>query len=240
MLGKIKALFADLAKPMPLDNNFKDYNEYWNNRGFHAPSLNRAKIITRFVESDCSILDIGCGDGTIMEYLNNNNRPKEVVGLDISEQAVEYVKNNGYIAYTIDAVSDDFARFLENKYFDYIIITEVLEHVQDPEKIIEMIKDHFSKAIIISVPNAGFITHRLRLLLGRFPVVTIVQHVKEHIRFWTIHDFHDWCGYFGFHVDKCISSLLSKYKIINVIKNSFPSLFAEQVIYVISKNKNNN
>ena len=235
MFKKIKTLIWELFRPMPLENNFRDYDEYWQNRGFHAPSLYRAKILSKCIEPDSKILDIGCGDGTVIEFLSKNNKPKEIIGIDISKRAVDYVKNKGYEAYELDVLSDDFVKFLGNKYFDYIIITEVLEHIQDPEKVVVAIKNHFNKSIFISIPNSGFFLHRLRLLFGRFPVVVIVQHVKEHVRFWTLKDFIYWCNYLGYNVDNIISSLLSEHKFVDFFKNKFPSLFAEQIIYVVSK-----
>ena len=240
MLKKIKTFFKELFKPMPLDNNFRDYDEYWENRGFHAPSLNRAKIISKYVESGSKILDIGCGDGTVIEFLSKNNKPKEIIGIDISKRAVDYVKNKGYEVYELDVLSDDFNKFLENKKFDYIIITEVLEHIQEPERVMADIKNHFTKSVFISIPNAGFFMHRLRLLFGRFPVIVIAQHVKEHIRFWTHKDFIYWCNYFGFEVEDYFVSSGLDFKSLRFLENLFPALFANQILYKLSiKNEKN-
>jgi len=238
MIKKIKIFFWELFRPMPLDNNFEDYDEYWQNRGFHAPSLHRAKIISKYIKTNSKILDIGCGDGTIIEYLSKNNNPEEIIGVDISKRAVDYVKEKGFNAFEIDMLSDEFTRFLENKKFDYIIITEVLEHVQEPEKVVAAIKNKFNKSIFISIPNAGFFIHRLRLLFGRFPVVVIVQHIKEHIRFWTAKDFIYWCNYLGFKVDNTFVSTGLNFKPLIFLEKMFPSFFGCQIIYKISlKNK---
>jgi methionine biosynthesis protein MetW len=232
MLNKILILFKGIFKPMPLDNNFKDYDEYWQNRGFHAPSLGRAKILSKSIEPGSKILDIGCGDGTVMEFLSKNNKPKEIIGIDISKRAVDYVKNKGYEAYELDVLSDDFVKFLGNKNFDYIIITEVLEHIQDPEKVLLSIKKHFNKSIFISIPNAGFFLHRLRLLFGRFPLVMVNEHVKEHIRFWTHSDFKYWIFFLGFYLKRL--NVSSTTRIIGLDLGRFiPSLFAHQIIYEI-------
>jgi len=231
MINKIKTLFQGIFKPMPLENSFRDYDEYWKNRGFHAPSLGRAKIISKYIEVGSKILDIGCGDGTIIEYLSKNNKPKEIVGIDISKKAIDYVKKKGFKAYEMDILSDEFTKFLANKKFDYIIITEVLEHIQDSEKAILIIKRHFTKSIFISIPNAGFFLHRLRLLFGRFPLVMIQQNVKEHIRFWTLKDFIYWSNYYGFEVERYIVSCGLGFKPLKFLEIVAPSLFANQIIY---------
>ncbi len=222
---------------MPLENDFNDYDEYWEKRGFHAPSLHRAEIISKYIEPGSRILDIGCGDGTIIEYLNKNNKPKEVIGIDISKRAVEYVKEKGYEAYEIDVLSDDFIKFLKDKKFDYIITTEVLEHVQDPEKVIVAIKEKFNKSAFVSVPNAGFFVHRLRLLFGRFPIVVIVQHVKEHIRFWTMKDFIQWIDSFNLKIENINPSSKFNSKIMESLEKYSPSLFAAQLIFKVGNKK---
>lgn len=222
---------------MPLLDNFRNYDEYWGNRGFHAPSLGRAKIISKYIEPDSKILDIGCGDGTVIEYLSKNNQPKEIVGIDISKRAVNYVRNKGYNAFEIDVLSDNFTKFLKSKKFDYIIITEVLEHIQDPEKVITAIKNHFTKSVFVSIPNAGFFVHRIRLLFGKFPIVMIQQNIKEHIRFCTLKDFIYWCNYFGYEVEDYFVSAGLYFKPLAFLEKLFPSLFAQQIIYEIKNEK---
>jgi len=234
MIKKIKYFFRELFRPMPLDNNFKDYDEYWKNRGFHAPSLNRAKIISKYIEPGSRILDIGCGDGTIIEYLSKNNEPQEIIGIDISQKAVDYVNARGYKVFKIDVFSNEFIEFLKDKKFDYIMITEVLEHVQDPEEIILKIKNYFTKAIYISIPNAGFFVNRLRLLFGRFPLVMIQQNIKEHIRFWTLKDFVYWCNYFGFEVNNIFVSAGLNFRPLIFLEKIFPSLFGQQIIFEVT------
>jgi methionine biosynthesis protein MetW len=233
--NKIRKFFEYLLKPIPLENNFKNYNQYWRYRGFIAPSLNRAKIISKHITKNKAILDIGCGDGTMIEYLTNNNHPKKMIGLDISDYAVKYVRKKGYDARAIDMQSKDFENFLKSFSFDYIIITEVLEHLQEPENVIEVIKKHnHDSTIFISIPNSGFILHRLRLLFGKFPLVMIQENIKEHIRFWTHSDFVYWVNFFGYDIkDIYVSSTTKKFDLF--LGKLIPSLFAEQIIYKIKQ-----
>lgn len=226
-------MWKKLTKPMPLDSNFKDYDDYWKKRGFHSPSLTRAKLIAKHIHEDSSILDIGCGDGTMMEYLKKTCSPLEIVGIDISSQAVKHVKSKGLQAYKYDVLSQQFKTYLKGKKFDYILITEVLEHIQDPEELISLIKKHTNKSVFVSIPNSGFIIHRLRLLGGRFPLVSIQQHVKEHIRFWTLKDFIYWAGYHNYTVDKVIVASW-KQNLVTKIARLAPGLLANQLIYKIS------
>ena len=117
------------------------------------------------------------------------------------------------------------------KQYDYITALCVLEHVHDPEIMMRKFKGHFKKSLFVAVPNIGFLPYRIRLLLGKFPVTSIFYHIREHIRFWTVHDFKYWSKKLGFEVVKCISA--SDY----MISRLFPSLFATNVIYVLKENK---
>jgi len=174
--------------------------------------------------------------GEVIEYLYNNNSPKKVVGIDISSEAIKQLAKKGFDGKVIDIQSKKFKIFLkQNIKFDYIIITEVLEHIQHPEAVILTIKEILPNAIIfISVPNAGFIIHRLRLLFGRFPIVSINCHIKEHIRFWTYKDFKFWVNYLGYKIKSYDGN--SNFKLLGLyIGRLFPSLFAQQIVYQIKK-----
>lgn len=235
-LDVLKGIYSSLTKPMPL-SDFKSYDEYWSKRGFHEPSRHRAEIISKSVDLNSTILDIGCGDGTALDYLSRNSSPKDLVGLDISGKAVEHTKKRGYTAYQMDILSDDFKKFLQNQSFDYIIITEVLEHVQNSEDVIQACKGHFSKCLFVSIPNTGYFIHRLRLLFGKTPLVMINVHIKEHIRFWTHADFLYWCNCLGFSVsDHWVSASFCPFGI--DLGEIWPSLFGEQIIYSLKPSLN--
>ena len=181
-------------------------------------------------------MDIGCGDGTLIDFIAKNNSPIKIVGVDISKKAVEYTIKRGYEAYEMNILSDEFIHFINNNVFDYIIITEVIEHIQDSKKLMLNLKESFIKSIFVSIPNSGFIMHRLRLLIGYFPVIVIVHHIKEHIRFWTYNDFLYWCNYLGFEV---VNYRVSSTSIVGSIDfgKLYPSLFAKQIIYEIQNHK---
>ena len=229
----LKRLHSVLFRPMLLDD-FKSYDEYWAKRGFHEPSRHRAEIISEYIDKGSTILDIGCGDGTVLDYLSKNSSPKDLVGVDISKKAVEHTQKRGYNAYQMDASSDDFEKFLENQSFDYIIITEVLEHIQNPEDVIQVCKGRVNKNLFVSIPNMGFFIHRLRLLFGRGPLVMIQVHIKEHIWFWTHADFLHWCDYLGFSVKNYLGS--ASFCPFGIdLGTVWPSLFGEQIIYVLKQ-----
>lgn len=221
-----------LFKPMPLDD-FGDYDEYWRKRETFDTSLHRAKLISLYIKEDKRILDIGCGNGGTMKYLNEHNKPAELIGVDISKVAVEYARKRGLKALKMDIFSSEFKKFLQNNTFDYILINEVIEHVQSPETILREINlTQKNIRLFISIPNAGFILNRLRFLLGRFPLTNIKLHIKEHIRFWTYKDFLYWIDKLGFKVIDAISPcqhMLFGFDVNRLNK----SLFTTGLIYVV-------
>lgn len=217
---------------MPLDD-FSDYDEYWRKRGNLDVSGHRAKIISSQIGRKKRILDIGCGNGLTMKYLREHNKPLQLTGIDISKTAVGFARKNGLTAYQMDVFSPDFRKFLKTNTFDYILINEVIEHVQSPEVILKDIKTTQKSALIfISIPNAGFFLNRIRFLLGRFPLTNINLHIKEHIRFWTYSDFIYWIDKLGFRVLKVIPQFHHQLFGVDINKLN-NSLFATGLIFII-------
>jgi methionine biosynthesis protein MetW len=235
MLHKLRVFWHELTRPMPLENNFSDYDAYWAARGFHGPSRRRAELIAPQIAPGSSVLDVGCGDGTILRHLKQTRGIGEAIGIDISAKAVEHVRAQGFQAAVVDVTSADFPAFLDGKSFDYIVVTEVIEHVQESEKVLESIRDHFTRAAFVSVPNTGFFLYRLRLLFGRFPIVLIQAHMKEHVRFWTYRDFRYWLDYLGFEVESVRVSAGLFFAPLAFLERWFPGLFASQIIYRIRR-----
>lgn len=197
-----------------------DYENYWRMRGYHSFQP-RYRIITDIVAPDSTVLDIGCGEGLLLAHLSQVRSIKGL-GLDISSEAVRIARERAVQA----EVADILTWRLDEEY-DYIIISEVLEHLPTPEDVIAKVCGHFRRALIVSIPNIGYYPHRLRLLFGRFPLQWGF-HPAEHLRYWTVVDFKQWIRSFGLEVTAVYSSnglfLLHKY---------WPNLFGNQVVFVI-------
>ena len=121
-----------------------------------------------------------------------------------------------------DAVA---AYFPGVKQFDYIILSEIIEHLPDPESLLNALRPVARKGIIVSIPNTGYVYHRLRLLLGRFPLQWIVT-PGEHLRFWTRTDFHWWARQMKFRIAR-------EFPYVGApgLKEVWPSLFAAAFVY---------
>lgn len=201
----------------PLDHS---YDEYWATRDVQA-SLNafqrdRAEIILQHVNDRDSVVDIGCGDGRILEFLTSSNSTLSVQGIDNSPAALDIARRRGLRVKQCDITQLHAADIPEA---DWILLLEVLEHITTCEEVLCRSLSRCKKGVIFSVPNTGFIVHRLRLLLGRFPLQWRA-HPGEHVRFWTLTDMHFWLKAQGYRYS------MYAYQGVPLLWKLWPSLFA--------------
>ncbi len=217
-----------------------DYDDYWDGKaqsglGYLSPwRLRRAQVFAGIVGRGERVLDLGVGDGALLAYLIES-KAIDGCGLDISPKAVAYCREQGLNVGLADInrpIGEVLAEHFPNvSAFDYIILSEIIEHIPDPESLLQSLRPYAAKGIIVSIPNTGFHQHRLRLLLGRFPLQWVVT-PGEHLRFWTRADFRWWARQLGFRIVREFP-----YEGTPGLKDLFPSLFAAAFVYVLSPEK---
>lgn len=216
---------AELVAPAPLDD-FADYNEYWDRRGDITEVHSRWRISCANIPDGASVLDVGCGGGEFLNYLRGSRPHCRLTGIDVSEKAVRRAQARGIDAFRIDS---DWP--IMSKQYDYVTCLEVLEHVAHAEELLHNLMRAAGVAAIVSVPNVGFIGCRIRLgIFGRFPTTLCVFHIREHVRFWTTRDFHEWiesCGY-------SLSAQGAQHGIWPLYR-WFPSVFASGMVYIVER-----
>lgn len=193
----IKYLFASTPQAVITD---MDYNDYWQVRK-PRPIPARAIVLSQLIGANSSILDIGCGDGEIFGYLKEHNNVN-AVGMDISEVAVEKACQRGMNAVVQDVTVPNFSVASQ---YDYVLVSEVIEHIINPEYLLDKLHGTFRKGLLITVPNIGFYLHRIRLMFGRFPIQW-QWHPSEHLRFWTVKDFSEMVTNHGYIIKDIRSS----------------------------------
>lgn len=215
-----------------------DYDEYWDYKladtigKLSAWRLKRAQAFSTIVSANDRVLDIGVGDGALLQYLVDA-QAIDAYGIDISAKVVEFCHKIGLTNVVLgdanrpigEVISENFG---ENVQFDYVILSEIIEHLPNPEKLLLDLRPYIRKGFIISIPNTGFHQHRLRLLLGRFPLQWIVT-PGEHLRFWTLADFRWWAKQLGFRIEREIP-----YEGTKLLRQAYPSLFAAAFVYLLS------
>ena len=200
------------------------YENYWKIRG-KSGTRPRYKIFSEWIEKGASVLDIGCGDGYFGEFLVEKNKV-DYTGCDISEAALEIAENRGLKIRHMAIVNKiDFP----DKVFDYVLMSEFLEHIVDSEEVLTDAMRVARKGVMVSIPNIAYWRFRLELLLGNFPKQWAVA-PKEHLRYWSVNDFHKMIKSLGFKVNKIKSSNGRKR-----LRDWWPNLFGLQVCFHIIK-----
>ena len=205
-------------------NSKQFYEKYWNvrNKPGHRPRYN---IFSAWISDNSSVLDVGCGDGTFLNFLKGQNRGIILTGVDISEQALSISKERGFETFQAD-VSCPLP--FKDKTFDYCVCSEVLEHIQNSEDLLKEMRRISRKGILVSIPNIALWKHRFRLFfLGSFPVQWLLE-PREHIRFFSVKDFIKTASALGFSVRKIEVSSGTR-----ILKRFWPNLFADQVCFFL-------
>lgn len=225
---KVKHRIDLYNAPLPLDD-FEGYDDYWDERlvtGEHTV-LPRWRMAADRIPDGASVLDVGCGSGAFLRYLLSRRPHAHVRGTDISEKAVEAARASG-----LDAFRADLTREPLDRKYDYVTGFEMIEHVHEAEKVLVAMRDATRQQLILSLPNTGYIEHRVRLgLFGRFPNTQIKFHAKEHIRFWTVRDFVDWVE----HFDLRVVSIEGQWGLPFFPWRTRPRLFAPQLVYTLER-----
>lgn len=151
-----------------MDNNEINFAKYLSRGAYHwdqisknpkkrnAYALSRYKNIISLIsktEKNQNVLDAGCGDGVLTYFLSNNNNNK-VYGIDNSIEAITFAKkrlNKSNVEFT---VGDVYGLPFPDNFFDIICSTEVIEHLNFPEKFLEELKRVSRKgcSLIITTP----------------------------------------------------------------------------------------
>ena len=151
------------------------------------------KIIAELVEKNTRVLDVGCGDGTLMDFLKNNKKI-DVRGIEISKNNTQKCVEKGLTVIEGDA-EKDLIQF-PNQSFDFVILSQTLQAFLNPEIVInELLR--VGKKAIVTVPNFGFWKVRLQLLIkGTMPMTKNLPdewHSTPNIHMCTIKDFFNFC-----------------------------------------------
>ena len=163
------------------------------------------KIIANIIEKNTRVLDVGSGDGTLMEFLQNN-KEIDIRGIEISKDNVQKCIGKGLTVIEGDA-EKDLSQF-PNESFDFVILSQTLQAFLNPEKVIsELLR--VGKKAIVTIPNFGYWKVRIHLLIkGTMPVTRTLPdewYNTPNLHMCTIQDFFNFCEKRKIKLDKSIA-----------------------------------
>jgi len=191
------------------------------------------KIISDLIEKNTRVLDVGCGDGILMEYLKYN-KEIDIRGIEISKDNVQKCLSKGLTVIEGDA-EKDLLQFPDSS-FDFVILSQTLQAFLNPEIVInELLR--VGKKAIVTIPNFGFWKVRLHLLIkGTMPITKNLPdewYNTPNLHMCTIKDFYNFCENRKIKLDKSLALHNEKISSINRLNLNTKNLSAELGIFLI-------
>jgi len=193
------------------------------------------KIIADLIETNTRVLDVGCGDGTLMEFLKKN-KEIDIRGIEILKNNVQKCIGKGLTVIEGDA-EKDLSQFPDGS-FDFVILSQTLQAFLNPEKVIsELLR--VGKKAIVTIPNFGYWKVRLHLLIkGTMPITRTLPdewYNTPNLHMCTIKDFFSFCEKRKINLYKSIAFQNLKSSKITNSNLSLKNLTAVLGIFLIEK-----
>lgn len=159
-------------------------------------------LIADMISENSRVLDVGCGDGALLDYLRRE-KGVDARGIELSPEGVKKSVAKGLSVIQGNA-EDEISHFPDNS-FDYVILSQTLQAMGRPDKILQELL-RVGKRAIVSFPNFGNWRVRLHLMIfGRMPVTKSLDYPwysTPNIHFCTIRDFVDLCRELDIKIEK--------------------------------------
>ena len=193
------------------------------------------KIISNLINKNTRVLDVGCGDGTLMEYLKNS-RKIDIRGIEISKNNVQKCLSKGLTVIEGDA-EKDLLQFPDGS-FDFVILSQTLQAFLTPEIVIKELL-RVGKKAVVTIPNFGFWKVRLHLLFkGTMPITKNLPdewYNTPNLHMCTLKDFYNFCENRNIKLDQSIALKNEKISTINKLNLNIKNLSAELGIFLIER-----
>ncbi len=156
-------------------------------------------VIANWIPPGERVLDLGCGDGTLLRYL------RETKGVDGYGVEIDHESVLGCIRNGVDVIQIDIERGLsgfESQSFNHVIISQALQAMRATERILcEMLR--VAEEAVVSFPNFAYRANREAIAAGHMPVSEDLPYEwydTPNVRFFTIVDFEALCDKLGFEI----------------------------------------
>jgi len=194
------------------------------------------QLIAKMVEPGSRALDVGCGDGALLDYLNQEKKV-DGRGIELSSDGVNACVSSGLSVIQGDADQDldDYP----NQAFDYAILGQTLQATREPHNVLQNLV-RIGKRAIVSFPNFGYWRVRAGLMfIGKMPQTKTLSYNwydTPNIHFCTITDFIVLCDSLGITIENGIAlDRVGRTREIGRAGMRFANLRGEQAIFLLKK-----
>jgi methionine biosynthesis protein MetW len=192
-------------------------------------------VIAGLVQKGAKVLDVGCGDGELMQLLQSS-RDVDGRGVELSQAGVNECVSRGLSVIQGDADSD--LVYYPDKGFDYVILSQTLQATRNPREVLQHLLRIGTHAIV-SIQNFGHWRVRLSLLIrGRMPVTKDLPYTwydTPNIHFCTIDDFMTLCDEVGAKIEDAAVLNRNGERLGVNLPRSFWNFFGQQAVFLLRK-----
>ena len=191
-------------------------------------------LIAEMVSPGARVLDIGCGDGTLLRLLGEKHNV-DGRGIELSQAGVNQCVAQGLSVIQGDADAD--LAYYPDHAFDYVILSQTIQATRNPRAVLEQLL-RIGKRVVVSFPNFGHWRVRTQLMFaGHMPRT---ENLPErwfdtpNIHLCTIKDFLALCEDMGAKVERAVALNANGTKLVSMPLYA-QNLFGEQAVFLLSR-----
>ena len=191
------------------------------------------KVIADLLPNNTRVLDVGCGDGSLMDFLVKEKNI-ETRGLELDQNNVQECLNKGLTVIQGNAETELYQ--FPNQSFDYVVLSQTLQAFYKPDKVLnELIR--IGRSVIVSIPNFGYWKVRTSLLFfGRMPVTKTLPNSwynTPNLHMCTIKDLFNYCTNNNINIKKVIGVNEDNISLIKRSNLEIKNLFSKLGVFLI-------
>ena len=192
------------------------------------------KVIADLLPNNTRVLDVGCGDGSLMNFLVKKKNI-EVRGLELEKNNVQACIYKGLPVIQGNAETELYQ--FPNQSFDYVVLSQTLQAFYNPDKVLKELL-RIGKSVIISIPNFGYWKVRTSLLFfGKMPITKALPNAwynTPNLHMCTIKDLFNYCDEQNIKIKKVIGVNEDRTSLIKKSNLEIKNFFSKVGIFLIS------